>query len=282
MKRNIIRALFATCITSVILIQACDPLEPSTYTENFFRIATVRFQDGRVSFYTDYDHEQFFPINLKDTAAAISAGLTEGLRIKVWFTFDAIGSMENNTITVNGFSKLDYTRCTGQKPSDTLNYYFYFAKYNLNHDLGYEGASYIYPSVWAEGHIVNVAPTFFVPNSSDKADFYLYPFDVREDTLFLRIYSDIPSCDVSLNPDYTQKLLNLDISSIRDSAANPAEQVLRDTILARLDRLNTDKIIIKIKTPDSLRALNSKNYYQTYLQPVSGVSTTPVTIPFDF
>ena len=285
MKRNILRAAFAACITSVLFIQACDPLEPSTLSENFFRVATVVYKDGRVGFYTDYDHELFFPSNFRDTADAVSAGLTDGLHVKVWFTLDAVGSLNNNTITLNGFKKIDNTRVVGQKPSSDFNYYYYFAKYNLTHDILSRDDSYteyVYPSVWAEGHIVNVAPTYFVPNASDKAEFQLYPYKMSNDTLFLRLYSDIPTCDVSINPDYAQTLLSLDISSIRDSAANHAEQVLRDTILARIDRVASKRIVVTIATPDTLRALNSKTKDNKFLQPGPNLPTDPVTIPIDF
>lgn len=270
MKRNILRTVFAACITSVLLIQACDPLEPSTLSENFFRIATVVYKEGRVGFYTDYDHELFFPYNFRDTTDAVSAGLSDGLHVKVWFTLDAIGSLDNNTITLNGFKKIDNTRLADQKPSDTLNHYYYFAKYNLTHDILSKDDSYtdyLYPSVWAEGHIVNIAPTYFVPDASDKAEFRVYPYNMSNDTLFLRLYSYIPTCDISINPDYTQTLLSLDMSSIRDNAANPSEQELRDTILARIDRLNTGRIVVRIATPDTLRALNSNSKDNRYVQP---------------
>lgn len=285
MKRNILRTAFAACITSVLFIQACDPLEPSTLSENFFRVANVVFEEGRVGFYTDYDHELFFPSNFKDTTEAINAGLTDGQHVKVWFTLDAVGSLDNNTITLNAFKKIDNTRVVGKKPSSDLNYYYYFAKYNLTHDILSKDDSYteyLYPSVWAEGHIVNVAPTYFVPNATDKAEFQLYPYNISNDTLFLRLYSDIPTCDVSINPDYMQTLLSLDISSIRDNAANPAEQELRDTILARLDRLNTSRIVVRITTPDTLRAFNSSTKDNKYFQPIPNLPTEPVTIPLDF
>lgn len=285
MKRNILRMVFAACITSVLFTQACDPLEPSTLSENFFRVATVIYKDGRVGFYTDYDHELFFPSNFRDTTDAVTAGLTDGLHVKVWFTLDAIGSLDNNTITLNGFKKIESTKCVGQKPSDTLNHYYYFAQYNLTHDILSKNDSYtacMYPSVWAEGHIVNIAPTYFVPDASDKAEFKLYPYNLSNDTLFLRLYSYIPTCDISINPDYTQTLLSLDMSSIRDNAANPAEQVLRDTILARLDRIATKRVVVRIATPDTLRALNSYNKDKKYVQPAPNLSTEPVTIPIDF
>ena len=285
MKRNILRTAFVACITSVLFIQACDPLEPATLSENFFRVATVVYKEGRVGFYTDYNHELFFPSNFRDTTEAVNAGLTDGLHVKVWFTLDAIGSLDNNTITLNGFKKIENTRLADQKPSDTLNNYYYFAKYNLTHDILSKDDSYtdyLYPSVWAEGHIVNIAPTYFVPDASDKAEFRVYPYNMSNDTLFLRLYSYIPTCDISINPDYTQTLLSLDMSSIRDNAANSSEQELRDTILARIDRLNTGRIVVRIATPDTLRALNSNSKEKRYVQPAPNRSTEPVTIPIDF
>lgn len=285
MKSKITSILFAACIISVMGILSCSEMEPSTYYENFFRVATVKNVEGRIGFYTDYDHQTFYPSNLKDVKAADSVGLKVGDRIKAWFTFDAVGSLDNNVINLVGYEKLTNTLCEGQKPADTLNYYFYFAEYNLTRDIlgrDMQYTSYIYPSVWAEGHIVNVAPTYFVPNDDDKAEFHLYPFDVTNDTLLLRLYSDIPTCDVSLNPVYTQTFLNLDISSIRNSADTPAEQQLRDSILARLDRLGKSRIYVKILPPDSARAKNSKNAAGDLNRKTPGVPTTPVSIPFDF
>ena len=285
MKRNIKVTLLAASLLSAMAVISCDPMEPSTYSENFFRVATVKFEYGKVGFYTDYEHATYYTVNLKDTASAIAEGLHEGMRIKAWFTLDAVGTMNNNTITLNGYAPLESTRCVSQKPSDTLNYYYYFAEYDITHDileLQYTSDLYTYPSVWAEGHIVNVAPTYFVPSAKDTAAFFVYPYDVRNDTLVLRLYSYIPDCDVSLNPVFRQKLLSIDISSVRDSASTPAEQAVRDTILNRLDRLHPQNIYVTVETTETARAKNSKNGAGQYTMPISGLPTKPVQIPFDF
>lgn len=280
MKRIIFLAICATCIISSVLIQSCDPLEPSKYSQVFFRIATVKIQDNKASLYTDYLHESFFPKNLKTAEDVYNLRLADKQHIIAVLTVDAVGSMDNNSITLNAISRLDTTNCVLHKPSDTLNYYYYFTKYDFDRmvsDSVYP--SYIYPKIWAEGHIVNISPTYFVPTEKDKAEFYVYPFDVRSDTLMLRLYSDIPNCDLNLYPDiYYQTLLSIDISSVRDSADNPVDQVVRDTIWSRLDRLNQDRITVTIVTPDSLRAKYKKG---TFNQPQHNLSVS-INIPFDF
>ena len=285
MTRNITITLLAACIASAATLVSCDPMEPSTYSENFFRVATVKHKDGVTAFYSDYAHEYYYPRNVRDTAVASESGLKKDMRVKAWFKYDAIGSIDNGELNMIGFSVIEPTKFVGYKPADTLNSYFYFAEFDLSHNiLGRDAKveTYIYPPVWNEGHIVNVAPTYFVPQDSDKADFYLYPLEVINDTLTMRLYSYIPTCDVSLNPVYTQKLLSLDISSIRNSADNPVEQERRDTILARLDRLGKSKIYVKVLPPDSTRAKNSRNPNGQFKRNVPGYPTDPISIPFDF
>ena len=75
--------------------------------------------------------------------------------------------------------------------------------------------------------------------------------------------------------------------TVRDamrSADNPTEQILRDTIWHRLDRLkdsNKQKITVMVVTPDSLRAKNSKSPNGSYNQPFPG-SPVSIKIPLDF
>ena len=277
MKRTIIRTLFALCIASAVL-QSCEPLEPSTYTETFFRIGTFKYVKGKPVFNTDYVHESFIFDNVKDSAAMAKLNAKDGDRFRVSVTLDAVGSMSNNTLTLNQAVPIKIRRIEKKQPCDTLNFFYYFAKFDM--------VSLTYPSIWSEGHIVNIAPVCFVPRENSKADFYLTPVDFTNDTLVLRLYSDMPECDVSLNPQYYQKLLCYDISSIRDSASTPQDQVIRDTIWARMDRLEQEKIVVKITTPDTVRAKNSKVFDESgknipYLRPVPGLPATTV-IDLDF
>ena len=286
MKRIIILALFAVCIASALLVQGCERLEQPTYSQTFFRIATVKIQNNEARLYTDKLHETFYPKNLKTAEDVHNLGLVNNQHIIAVLTVDAVGAMSNNSITLNAFARLDTTKCVGQKPSDTFNNYYYFTPYDFDRmatDSVYP--SYIYPRVWAEGHIMNITPTYFVPNGTDKAEFHLYPFDVHGDTLMMRLYSDIPDCDISLYPNtYFQTLLSIDVSSVRDNADNPTEQILRDTICARLDRLKAthkEKITVMVYTPDSLCAKNSRNPQGTYKQRIQGLPVS-IKVPLDF
>jgi len=286
MKRNTILAVFVMCIVSAFLIQGCEKLEQPTYSETFFRIATVKIENNQAYLYTDTLHEKFFPKNLKTPEDASKIKLAKDQHIIAVLIVDAVGTMSNNTITLYRYARIDTTRCVGQKPSDTLNYYYYFTQYNFDRMVTNSVyPSYIYPKIWAEGHLINISPTYFVPNSTNKAEFYLYPFDVRGDTLMMRLYSDIPDCNRKYNPNtYFQTLLSIDVSSVRDSADNPTEQILRDTIWARLDRLknsNMKNITVTVVTPNSLRLKDSNDPSGFYNQPTPNPPVS-VNIPLDF
>ena len=273
MKRNIIRTLLAACIASAMFL-ACDPLEPSTYTETFYRVGTIKLNNnGRVTLVTDILNESLIFKNLVDSADLAANDLKSGQRVIATMTLEAIGSMSNNTITLNEVRIIPKSKVEDSHPSDTMNYYYKFAVMQLNEAT--------YPSIWATGHLINISPVYFIPRSNCKAEFHLYPITFRNDTLFMRLYSDIPDCDMSLNPDYTQSFLNYDLSTLRDAAANPAEQERRDTILARLDRLRSEEFTVYIMTPDTLRAKDTKNPKGPYLQTVPGLSvSTKVKLDF--
>lgn len=286
MKRIIILAVLVICITSALLVQGCEKMEQPTYSQTFFRIATVKIKNDQAYLYTDKLHESFFPKNLRTPEDASSIGLVNNQYIIAVLTVDAVGTMSNNSIILNAFARLDTTRCVGQKPSDTFNNYYYFTPYDFDRmaaDSVYP--SYIYPRVWAEGHFMHITPTYFTPSGTDKAEFHLYPFDVQGDTLMMRLYADIPDCDISLYPNtYFQTLLNIDVSSVRDSADNPTEQIVRDTIWNRLDRLknnNTQNITVTVVTPDSLYAKNSRNPNGSYNQKIPGLPVS-IKVPLDF
>jgi len=159
-------------------------------------------------------------------------------------------------------------------PSDTLNFYYKFSVSLLGNTS--------YPAIWNTGHIINVTPVYFIPENARTPKFYFYPLEVLEDTLVVRLYSFIPDADISLNPDYTQTILNCDISTLANTVSDPVEQARRDIMLTSLRMQETDRIQVKIVTPDTLRAKNSKNEINPkYIQPVPGLPQT-VQIPFDF
>ena len=272
MNRKIRAIALSVFVTAALF--SCKPLEQDTYYQTFYRIATVNYRLGTAYLTLDCTTDAYKPRNFKDTVDMQSFGLSAGDKIIAEFKIEAVGSMDNAVLTLESAKKISIQDIATEQPSDTLNFYYQMTKFGLT--------DVVYPDIWAVGHVVTIAPTYYVPSSSSKAEFHLYPLRVQGDTLIMRLYSDIPEADNSLRP-YTQSLLCYDISSLRQQVSNPIEQERRDTILARLDRLEKDSITVHIVTPDTLRAKNSKNPANNYKyeQWVPNLPST-TTVRYDF
>ena len=273
MKAFRILAAVVTVIASAFTLMSCEPVKQSTMYERFYRVGTVRLTGNIASIDFDNSNEAYIIDNFKSEADMAKFGVKAGDRVFLALDFNAEGSMENATITLSMLSKIETLRFETTAPSDTLNYYYQFSKFSLYNTE--------YPSIWTSGHIVNLAPTYFVPEKHEPVKFFLNPIAFEHDTLFTRLYSYIPDCDVSLNPAYTQSLLCYDMSSLRDRSSDPANQELRDTILARMDRMENDYFTFTVMTPDTLRAKNAKNTESDYLQPIANPSKS-IRVKYDF
>jgi len=271
MKR-IIGILTATLCAAVAFFYSCQPLEPDSYTRTFYRVATVKYKLGTAYLSLDCTNESYRLKNFKDTLDMQRFGVSAGDKIIALLKIEASGSIDNNVMTLEECSKIAIDELATSHPSDTLNFYYQMTQFSLG--------EIIYPDIWNEGHVVTVAPIYYVTSTESKAEFQLYPLDFRNDTLFLRLYSDIPDADVSYRP-YLQSLLCYDISSIRKPASNPVDQEIRDSIVARLDSLQPASFYVHIVSPDSLRANNSKNPAGKYNLPYP-IPPSTTTIPFDF
>ncbi len=262
-----------------LLLSSCGPVEPSTYTERLYRISTVQS-------YPDKNEAEIVPDKIGEFQESIYLknfnkpshlslfGVNSGDRVLATMELSATGTMDNNTVELIDLEKIHVQNLETSRPADSLNYYYRFAISILGNTS--------YPTIWNTGHIINVCPIFFIPDNAPNPRFYFYPERVVSDTLVIRLYSFIPEDDISLNPDYTQTILNCDISSIAAPVSNPDEQMRRDLMLASLRMQERDNIYVKIVTPDTLRAKNSKNIANPrYIQPVPGLPQT-VQIPFDF
>ncbi|MCQ2068351.1 MAG: hypothetical protein MJY68_04525 [Bacteroidaceae bacterium] len=270
MKRNIFCVLFAACLVSASVV-SCDPMEPATYTENFFRIASVKCVDGKASLVFDYTRENFNISNFKTESDLQDFKLKNGDRIIAQLQLYAVGNMANNKLTLLDATRFPIDKLDESKPADTLNHDYRFNMLTLIDTQ--------YPNVWSQGHLVNVAPVYYVPESDCKAEFHLYPLDVRRDTLIMRLYSYIPENDLSLRgfASPVQSLLCYDISSLRDSVADADENNHRKNLLNKLTALNRDTIMVRICQPDTLCGMLDTIYYERYVK--ASVSTS---IPFDF
>lgn len=270
MKRNIISTFLAAFILSAF-IQACQKMEPSTYTETFYRVATVQYKNEKASLLIDYTGEKFNFSNFSTASDMRYFNVKDGDRAIVSMTLTAIGNITNNELSIDAFYKFPVDSLAKQRPASTLNYDCQFNVFYL--------FELKYPAIWSQGHFVNIAPIYYIPNEKCKADFYLYPLDVKDDTLQMRLYSDIPENDLSIRgySSASQSLLCYDISSLRDSVPDPAEQAHRKDILKKLKNLNRDSIMVHIFQPDTLRGNIEGIYYERY--PRLSVS---ISIPFDF
>ena len=276
MRKSFVSAIAATFFASLFL-PGCGPAEQSTFTERIYRIGTIYSDQtgtGIIPDMIDGVQETIILTNFRNPSHLERFGVNPGDRVLATMEFKAEGSTDNSTIELLQVNKLDVQSLESRMPSDTLNFYYKFSVSLLGKTS--------YPAIWNSGHIINVTPVFFIPEDARDPKFYFYPVEVLEDTLVVRLYSLIPDDDVSLNPDYTQTILNCDISSLADPVSDPAEQARRNLMLASLRMQGTDRIQVRVVTPDTLRARNSKNEInKKYLQPVPGLPQT-VQIPFDF
>jgi len=269
MKRNIALTLFAACMTSVIAILSCDPLEPASYTENFYRIATVKYANGKASLKFDYTGENYDIDNFKTQADMERFDVQDGDRIIACLQYYAISTV--GTITLQSVDKYSILKLAEKRPADTLNYDY---RFNVLEMFDVQ-----YPAIWAQGHLVNVTPIYYVPSRESVRDFYLYPMQMNRDTLEMRLYSYIPENDLALHAYYSasQSWLCFDIASIRDSVADAEENSHRKKILSDIEKLNSDSFMVHIFAPDTLRGMMDTIYYEFY--PRVSVS---ISVPFDF
>ena len=95
MKRNIIRTVLAVLLLSAF-VQACQKMEPSTYTENFYRIASVQCKNDRASLLIDYTGESFVFSNFQTAADMDKFKVKNGDRVLVNMSVSAVGNMYNS------------------------------------------------------------------------------------------------------------------------------------------------------------------------------------------
>ena len=255
MKRNIIRTIFAACMASAFIL-ACGPMEPSEYTENFYRIASVNYVDGKASLKFDYTGEKYTIDNFQTKADMNRFGLKHGDRIIAGLQYYAISSI--GKISLLSVAQYPILKLEESRPADTLNHDCQFSRLDI------PGVSY--PAIWSQGHLVNLAPIYYIPNQNCKTEFKLYPLQMNNDTLEMRLYSYIPDNDLSIRgyASASQSWLCYDISSIKDSVADPDEYNHRKQILSEISKLKGDSMMVHIFQPDTLCGMLDTIYYERY------------------
>lgn len=258
-----------------LVLSSCEPLEPSTYTESFYRIASVRYKDGKASLLIDYTGERYYFSNFSTQADMNRFNLKDGDRVIAGMTVSAIGDITNNKLTLDEVSKFPKNAIAQSRPSDTLNYKFQFDVLNI--------IKIQYPKIWSQGHLVNLAPTYEVSSRDKSVKFHLYPLGASNDTLTMKLFAEIPDTVSSQNIFQEQRLLCYDISTMRDPLSDPAENAYRDSLLSILADAGKDSITVRILAADTLRqkwntsnGIKERKYFPI---PRAAVS---VSIPFDF
>lgn len=236
---------------------ACAPVEQPTVSHKMIRIATVEKQGGKASLSFDYTGEKYNLNNFASESDMDRFGVAEGDRVFAFMTLKAVGTYVNSTISLDSLVKAQTLPISVTQPSATMDSYYKFAVMEAA-GLDLVGIS-SYPAIWSNGHIVCVAPLYYQPAGKPLPTFAIYPDSVKSDTLTMTLYANIPGNDVSMNPYYSQALLNIDLSEMRENTGNPVEQARRDSIMARLDNLGKNEIYVQISTLDVLYAENSKN-----------------------
>lgn len=278
MKRNITRIIFALSAVSALLV-SCDPMEPSTYTETFFTIGTVQYTKEKASLLVDCTGETYYFSNFVTEDDMHRFGVRHGDRVIAGMTLNAIGNIFNNVLYMNDIIKYSTFDLPDFRPSDSIhNYRYQLQQYTLNANSAYTKTTY--PKAWSQGHIVNMIPAYNVSSDVIEGKFYLYPLEVSNNTLVMKLYSDIPD---TLPANYSKStLLCFDMSSLRKQVADSLEQAHRDSILTQLEDLNLDTINVEIQEPNIMRdiwktkdGIIQRQYYNPW-------ATATLKLPFDF
>jgi len=273
MKRTIFSVLAAALAVSAILI-SCEPLEPSTREETFYRIASVSYKDDAASLLLDYTGEKYNFTNFNTKSDMDLFNVQDGDRVIAEITMKAVGSVTNNKLILNRVIKYPKYSLSESRPADSLNYGFRLCSLDL--------ISVIYPKAWSQGHVLSIAPEYYSSDKDVKAYFHLYPSKVVGDTLMLDLYSDIP--DTLTVWSTQQALVCFDISTLRNQVSDQAEQSHRDSLLTQLEATGKDRINVKVTAPDFMRVKMFKTSGEvSQINLVNYPSpTVTVSLPFDF
>ena len=273
MKRTIFSVLTAALAASALFV-SCEPLEPSTREDTFYRIASVSYKDGDASLLLDYTGESYKFSNFSTKSDMNRFGVQNGDRVIAEITMTAVGTITNNTLTLNRVIKYPKYALSESLPADSLNYGFRFCSLNL--------VSVIYPTAWTQGHVLSIAPEYYSSHKGVKPAFKLYPSKVVGDTLMLNLFCDMP--DTLTVWDTEQAFVNFDISTLRDQVSDQAEQNHRDSLLTQLEALKKERINVKVTAPRFMRVKMFKTSGE--VSEISLVNypspTVTVSLPFDF
>lgn len=275
-KYSLISLVSSAVIASAFL--ACEPMGPASYTVQIGRIATVNVGDGKASLNLDLTTDKLNLDNFNYPADADHFNVSNGERVIAIATLyyeDGVLLREQHLDKIA--LKYPIQDMAAKQPSDTLNFDYDFSQITLG-DMKY-------PKMWRKDSLLNISPAFYTM-SSETPEFLLYPTGVSEDTLRMRLYSDIPECrQESANQTAGQLLLCFDLNSLRDQLPDAQEDQRRKQMMHALDSLNPDKVVLQVMMPDTLRGYQKLNgellkYKRNLLN--GNVMSEFLSVDFDF
>ena len=263
------------------LFQACSPMEPSTYEEVFARFASVQYKDDAASLKIDYTGEKFNLRNFRTASDMQRFKVQNGDRVLAIMRLFATGTIDNQKITVDSLYKIPVGKVAESQPADTMNFYYLF-----NPVWKYTLGTKQYPTIWSQGHFVNLTPFVYIKTDQAKVDFMLYPTGVVQDTLEFIMYSDITDCynPTAYSPPY-QTMFCFDMSSLRDPVADAVENHRRDSLLSKFN--GKDSMYVHVFMPDSVRVPTTFQNDETGKDTIIDIFYSPkvsakIAIPLDF
>lgn len=242
MKRHFLKTMIGIG-TILFTMVSCEPLEPSTYTEKFYRLGTVVAKGNKAEFSIDYTGEKLAFENFKSSADLSTYNVKDGDRVIADMTLNAIGNI--GKFYMNKMTKITVTNVDSVAPSDTLNHYFRLGTWSIDH-------RFEYPAIWSNGHFVNVVPiTNPAKEETNKVRYYIYPIDIKSDTIVMRLSANVPNNNRNKNPELSS-LICCDMSTLRKATFSEEEQEWRDSIFNSFDNAHLDSIYVSITTHDSV------------------------------
>lgn len=266
MKRDFFKTLMGFCLLFATMV-SCEPLEPSTYTENFYRLGTVISNGEKATFSIDYTGEVLTFKNFRYDSDLANYNVKNGDRVIAKMTLSAIDNIA--TFSMNSMSPINITGIDTVAPSDTLNHYFRFSKWSID-------SRFTYPNIWSNGHFINVVPASNpLMSEIDKMKYHLYPIHFMSDTLVMRLSANVPGNNRQYNSEQAT-LISCDMSTLRNSVPSHSEQEWRDSILNHFDNAAIDSMYVVVTTHDSVWY-----HFRDTITWIQG-GAVATRIPFDF
>lgn len=233
--------LLALAMCGMVMLSSCTKVDQPTYTETFFRLATVEKTSYGVNLNIDYTGESFTLNNFRLDSDIDAFKVRPDNRVLAAIEVKMVGSADLSQFLVNTMDTLQVMSLNLSSFQDSVGPYFNFANLQVDN-------SFLYPKLWTNGKYLNVAPFFCVKGAQDakKGQFRLFPNRVSNDTLYLTMRLDSISCDTRYSKE--NRYYCYDLSSMKRSTSNAEMKQRVNDIYSKLRALRQDSIYITVES----------------------------------